>query len=69
MKVLNRTDAIGIQLVKIFNKLNREARRDRCKGDIVCGWDWPTLCMVKPEVAQEIRELKKEKKEAEMVGL
>jgi hypothetical protein len=41
----------------ILRKLDREARADRCRGDICTGWDWPTLAVVKPEVYAELREI------------
>jgi hypothetical protein len=43
---------------RILNQLDKEARADRCAGDICCGWDWPTLCAVKPEVAARLAELR-----------
>lgn len=38
---------------RLLSRLDREARADACKGDIVTGWDWPTLAAVRPvEFAQ-----------------
>jgi hypothetical protein len=33
---------------KLWKKLDQQARRDRCAGDIFVGWDWPTLRAVMP---------------------
>jgi len=46
----------------ILAKLHREAKRDRCAGDIVTGWDWPTLAIVKPLEYKRLRELNEQYK-------
>lgn len=48
---------------RILAKLDREARADRCKGDIVSGWDWPTLAIVKPLEYNRLRELNEQHKQ------
>lgn len=50
--------AITRRLDRIWRDLDREARQNYCPGDIICGWDWPTLCSSKPDVAAEIVTLK-----------
>lgn len=50
--------AIKRRLDRIWRDLDREASQNYCPGDIVRGWDWPTLCSTKPEVAAEIVSLK-----------
>ncbi len=42
---------------RVWKELDREAKADRCAGDIVCGWDWPTLRMVKPQTFRLLQEL------------
>jgi hypothetical protein len=42
---------------KIFRALDKEARADRCKGDMFTGWDWPTLATVKPEIYRELKQI------------
>ena len=66
---INRSDAIREELRRIYVGLDREARADRCAGDIVCGWDWPTLCAVRPLVAERISNLKREWRALMSVGL
>ncbi len=54
---LNPLPGIRARFNRILAALDREARRNRCKGDIVCGWDWPTLRIVKPQVYAELMRL------------
>lgn len=65
----NRTDQIRAELARIHSELDHQARADRCRGDICCGWDWPTLCIVKPDVAGRIQALKREGRSLVTVGL
>ena len=44
----NQLPAIRGAYNRILIRLDREARADRCQGDICCGWDWPTLAAVRP---------------------
>lgn len=48
---------------RILAALDREARRDRCKGDIFTGWDWPTLAVVKPVEYMELKRIEMDYKE------
>jgi hypothetical protein len=45
---------------RILRALDKEARSDRCKGDIFVGWDWPTLAIVKPEIYAELKQIEKD---------
>lgn len=49
----------------ILRKLNAQARRDRCKGDITCAWDWPTLRMVHPDIYAQLVALNDQYKHAQ----
>lgn len=42
---------------RILAALDKEARADRCKGDLFVGWDWPTLATVKPEIYRELKQI------------
>lgn len=53
---------------RIWRKLDRQARTDRCAGDIVCGWDWPTLRTVMPvEYAALVEQIRIAKESAAMI--
>lgn len=52
------------ELHLIQSHLWKEARADRCAGDITTGWDWPTLCAVKPDMAYGIIHAKRRIREA-----
>lgn len=42
---------------RILAQLDKQAKQDRCKGDICYGWDWPTLRIVKPAKYNRLKEL------------
>jgi hypothetical protein len=67
--IVNRDEQIRSRLNAILCRLDKQARTDRCKGDMVCGWDWPTLCIVLPDVAQEIASLRREWRGLKSAGL
>jgi hypothetical protein len=48
---------------RILRALDKEARADRCKGDLFVGWDWPTLATVKPEIYRELKQIERDFKE------
>ncbi len=48
---------------RILLALDKEARADRCKGDMFTGWDWPTLAVVKPEIYRELKQIERDFKE------
>ena len=60
---VNPCAKIRAEYDKIWAKLHREARADRCKGDIFTGWDWPTLAIVKPLQYNRLRELNEQYKQ------
>ena len=60
---VNPCAKIRAEYNRILAKLDREARADRCKGDIVTGWDWPTLAIVKPLEYNRLRELNEQHKQ------
>ncbi len=62
MSTINPLPAIRARFDRILAALDREARADRCAGDIVCGWDWPTLRIVKPEAYAELMRLNEQHK-------
>jgi len=58
----NESDKIRDDLDKVFYRLHKEYG-----GPF--GWDWRTLCIVKPGVASQIRKLQEELKTLQRVGL
>lgn len=56
-QTVNPLPGIRAKYNRIIDRLHREAKADRCKGDICTGWDWPTLRIVKPDVYAELHRL------------
>lgn len=46
---LAAVDRIEARYQRLWSKLDRQARADRCPGDICSGWDWPTLRLCRPD--------------------
>ena len=57
VSTVNPCAQIRAEYNRILSALHREAKRDRCRGDICTGWDWPTLAIVKPLEYNRLREL------------
>ena len=60
---INPLPSICRRYNRLLDALDREARAHACKGDIVVGWDWPTLRIVKPKEYAELRALQKQHQE------
>lgn len=58
-----RIAVLGRKFSKLLAKLNRQARRDACRGDINVGWDWPTLAVVMPKEYAQLMAWRQEAKE------
>lgn len=58
----NESDRIRSRIKRTLTRLYRE-------DPVPYGWDWPTLCSVKPEVAIELRQLSRELKILKAAGL
>ena len=69
MKTQNASDKLHAEYNAILARLDREARRDRCKGDICTGWDWPTLAIVKPVEHARLRQIQSEMRGLRSAGL
>ena len=73
IRTANPCAKIRAEFNKVLAQLDKEARADRCKGDICTGWDWPTLASVKPHTYAYLQRLdedfKKERKSLIACGL
>lgn len=65
----NISDTLFAEYNRILARLDREARADRCAGDIVCGWDWPTLRIVKPVEYARLQAIRAEMRVLRSAGL
>lgn len=66
---MNTSDKLLAEWNRIWRKLDRQARKDRCVGDIVCGWDWRTLEVVMPKEYARLMEIRKEMRLLKSAGL
>jgi hypothetical protein len=59
----NESDKVKTKILRVIGRLYRDEPR------ISFGWDWPTLCIVKPWVAAELKELFEDLRALKSAGL
>ena len=59
----NESDKVKTRILRVIGRLYRDESR------ISFGWDWPTLCIVKPWVAAELKGLFEDLRALKSAGL
>lgn len=62
-KMKNESDKVKTRILRVIGRLYRDEPR------ISFGWDWPTLCIMKPWVAAELKGLFEDLRALKSAGL